>query len=93
MIEKADAMYCKIFKGNKEQELYVFVPFDKGEDNIPEALKQKMGVISEVISLEISAEKKLARAKAAKVMEDIREKGFYVQLPPEITGQVLFDGD
>lgn len=90
---KTEAMYCTVYKGSKEQELYVFVPFDKGEGNIPDALKTRMGKISEVMSLEITPEKKLARAHAGKVLEEIREKGFYLQLPPEITGQVLFDGD
>lgn len=86
-------MLCTIYKGSREQELYVYVPREKGEENIPDELRQRMGKIREVMTLKITEDRKLARAEAAQVIRDIREKGYYVQLPPEITGQVMYEGD
>ena len=88
-----EAMFCTIFKGNKEPELYVYVPWKTGAGNIPEELQQRMGTLREVMTLSLDPGKKLARANARNVLKDIREKGYYLQLPPDITGQVLFDGD
>ena len=84
---------CTIFKGSREQELYVYVPSEKGQDNIPEELRQRMGEISEVMTIMIDAEKKLARASAQNVLASIEESGFFLQLPPEISLDVLNDGD
>ena len=52
-----------------------------------------MGALTAVMTITIGPDKKLARARAENVLNDIREKGYYLQLPPEIGGQVLFDGD
>lgn len=89
----SEAILCTIFKGSREQELYVFVPRMAGADNIPDELRERMGELKSVMTLNIGPGKKLARADAGKVLSDIREKGYYLQLPPEINGQVLFDGD
>jgi len=84
---------CTIYKGDKEPELYIYVPREAGKDNIPEELSQRMGEVREVMTISIHAERKLARAKAVNVLASIDEIGYYVQLPPEITGQVLSDSD
>lgn len=89
----ADALRCTIFKGNRERELYVFVPWKEGAANIPDELRQRMGTLSEVMTIMIGPDRKLARADAANVLRDIRAIGYYLQLPPEISGQVLNDGD
>ena len=88
-----EAIRCTIFKGKREPELYVYVPWKAGEVNIPEDLRTRMGALTEVMTIMIAPGKKLARARAESVLMDIREKGYYLQLPPEIGGQVLFDGD
>lgn len=88
-----ESLLCTVYKSIREQALYVFVPQEAGEKNIPEELRQRMGEISEVMNLEITPGRKLARADAAKVLSDIQENGYYLQLPPEISANVLFDGD
>ena len=90
---ESEAMLCNIYKGSRESELYIYVPKKTGKDNIPESLSERMGDITEVMTIEIGPDKKLARANADKVLNEIRNKGYYLQLPPDITGQVLFDGD
>ena len=69
------------------------MPKAQGEDNIPEELRQRMGECLRIMTLIITPDKKLARADAVAVINSILEKGYYLQLPPEITSQVLHDGD
>ena len=86
-------MLCSIYKGSREQQLFLYVPYADGESNIPEQLRERMGEIKRVMTLKITPDRKLARADAEKVLKDIRDQGYYLQLPPEITGQVLYEGD
>jgi uncharacterized protein YcgL (UPF0745 family) len=88
-----DTIRCTIFKGKREPELYVYVPWQAGKANIPSDLQKHMGELREVMTIMIGPDKKLARARVENVLKDINEKGYYLQLPPEIGGQVLFDGD
>ena len=69
------------------------MPKAQGVRNIPEELRQRMGECQEVMVLNITRDKTLARAEASVVIHDISEKGYYLQLPPEITSQVLHDCD
>lgn len=76
------ALLCTIYKGSKEAELYLFVEKKSGLTEVPQDLLEKMGEITEVMTLQITPERKLARVKAVDVLAGIEEKGFYLQLPP-----------
>ena len=41
------------------------------------------------MTLLVTEEKKLARADASKVLHEIIEKGFYIQLPPSIIDEKI----
>lgn len=92
-MQELKTILCTIFKGSREGQLFVFVPQEEGADNIPEELRKRMGKLIQVMTLKIGPDRKLARANAVTVLENIRDKGYYLQMPPDITGQVLFDGD
>jgi uncharacterized protein YcgL (UPF0745 family) len=73
---------CKIYRSSKKEEMYLYV--DSGEDlsRVPEALLSQLGQLSLVMTMLVREEKKLARAEAPKVLAEIEEKGFYLQMPP-----------
>ena len=73
---------CEIYKSKKDEELYVYVDKTQGLQRVPSQLVEKINTKKSVMSLLLSAERKLARADVAKVMADIQEKGFYLQMPP-----------
>ncbi|MGZ8907697.1 MAG: YcgL domain-containing protein, partial [Methylobacter sp.] len=62
--------------------LYLYV--DKKDDfsKVPEALFNSFGKMEFVMDLELTPERKLAKEDAEKVLESLKEKGFFVQLPP-----------
>lgn len=62
--------------------MYVYVDRKEGVSNLPEALLQIFGEPEHVMDMILTPEKTLARAEAGKVLEDIAEKGFYLQMPP-----------
>lgn len=75
-------MQCFIYKSLKKDSLYLYI--DKKDDfsRVPEALFNSFGKIEFVMSLELTLERKLARENAANVIHQLKEKGFFVQLPP-----------
>lgn len=74
--------FCSVFKSNKKQEMYVYVDRAKGIEDLPEALLSAFGEPEHVMDMVLTSDKKLARADAGKVLADIEEKGFYLQMPP-----------
>lgn len=75
-------MLCEIYKGNKKAEMYLYVPLNKGLKDVPEVLLQSFGELELVMKLELNISRKLARVDVATVLEDIQDKGFYLQVPP-----------
>jgi uncharacterized protein YcgL (UPF0745 family) len=75
-------MQCFIYKSLKKDQLYLYV--DKKDDfsRVPEDLFNSFGRIEFVMDLELTPERKLAKEDAGKVLESLKTKGFFVQLPP-----------
>ena len=75
-------MLCFIYKSLKEEHLYLYI--DKKDDfsKVPEALFNSFGRMEFVMDLELTPKRKLAKEDAEKVLTSLKEKGFFVQLPP-----------
>ena len=49
---------------------------------VPEQLLKTLGEIEKIIDLELTPERTVARGEARYIMNDLLEKGFHLQLPP-----------
>jgi hypothetical protein len=78
----AAVLLCTIYRSSREQELYVYVDRRDGLARLPPELLAQLGRTSEVLTLELTPARKLARANAAEVLARIAEQGYYLQLPP-----------
>lgn len=78
-------MQCYIYKSLKKDELYLYLQHKDDFSNIPESLLQSFGRLSFVMELVLSPERKLARENSTKVIESLKNKGFFVQMPPSFT--------
>ncbi|MDG2091350.1 MAG: YcgL domain-containing protein [Gammaproteobacteria bacterium] len=87
------SLLCTIYKGSRENELYLYVVRGDDLSSIPEELLSRMGELKEVMSLELSAKKKLARVKVETVLEEIENNGYFLQLPPNINPAVFTYGE
>jgi uncharacterized protein YcgL (UPF0745 family) len=84
---------CTIYRSNREREMYIYVKRDEGLSRLPEELLTRLGTTSEVMTIKLTPERKLARAKATDVLAAIAAKGFYIQLPPEIQPAIFTMGE
>lgn len=80
---------CAVFKSPKKDEMYLYVDKKEGLERVPEELLGHFGEPIEVMTLLITAEKKLARAEGSKVLDAIESQGFYLQMPPAKDGYML----
>ncbi|MEH6447166.1 MAG: YcgL domain-containing protein [Oleispira sp.] len=75
-------LLCNIYKSRRKEETYLYVSLADDLSRVPEVLLETFGRPELVTKMIITPERKLARADAEKVMASIREKGFYLQMPP-----------
>ena len=76
-------MQCFIYKSLKKDYLYLYVVKKDDFSTVPDALFNHFGKMEFVMDMELSPERKLAREDAGKVIESLKEQGFFVQLPPQ----------
>ena len=74
----------KVFKSLKKLDTYLYLDKSQNIEELPNALRDSFGQYELVLEMELSPERKLARADANQVLSDIALKGFYLQLPPTI---------
>lgn len=77
-------MQCFIYKSARKAELYVYLDRHDDFSAIPESLLQTLGRLEFVMALELTPERRLAREEAGKVIDGIRSKGFFIQMPPAV---------
>ena len=73
-----------IYRSKRQREMYLYVDAAEDLQRVPEVLLKRFGRPVEAMSLELSAERKLARAEAATVLTSIEKSGYYLQMPPQI---------
>lgn len=75
---------CTIYRCSREPEMYLYVDRSEGLERVPDDLQRRAGKFSEVMTIELGPERKLARARAADVLAAIAQQGFFLQLPPDM---------
>ncbi len=79
---RGDKLLCEVFKSSRKEQMYLYVDKRQGLVEVPEALLEQFGKPLPAMTLILTPEKSLGRARAADVMAAIREKGYYLQMPP-----------
>jgi uncharacterized protein YcgL (UPF0745 family) len=76
-------LLCTIYRSNREKELYLFVARTEGLARVPQDLLARLGTTSEVMTIKLTPQRKLARVKAVDVLAAISANGYFLQLPPD----------
>lgn len=85
----SESRLVQAFRSPREEGMYLYVDKKEGLARVPEALLARFGKPESALLLMLTAEHKLARADAAKVLAAIQQQGFYLQLPPEQDMEML----
>lgn len=71
-----------IYRSSKNSETYLYVIKKNGLKELPEALMQLFGKPVHVMDMLLAEDKKLAQTTGEKVLTELTNKGFYLQMPP-----------
>lgn len=74
-------MLCAVYKSPKKAETFLYIEKKDDFSPVPAALMEAFGRPQLVMLVPLS-KRQLANADSAKVMDDIRKQGFYLQIPP-----------
>ncbi|WP_109078806.1 YcgL domain-containing protein [Aggregatibacter kilianii] len=74
-------MLCAIYKSPKEAGMYLYVEKRDQFEALPEALLKVFGKPIFVMPFNLDGKKSLVNADNAEVLQQIKEKGFYLQTP------------
>ena len=72
---------CVVYKSLKKDETYIFIEKSASISDLPADLTNVLGKTEEVMSLNLTPEKKMARGSAAEIMLSIEKQGFHLQMP------------
>jgi uncharacterized protein len=73
--------------------MYLYIHEDKTIDDLPEELVKIIKDLSHAMDLELTPERKLAREDVSIVMNNLEEKGYHLQMPPDPLKPDLYQGD
>jgi len=79
---------CWIYKSPKKEEMYLYLAREDDFDCVPELLLRRFGEPSLVMELELHEGRRLARAEVTEVMRQLREEGYYLQMPPKLVPEI-----
>ncbi|MBB3183070.1 hypothetical protein FHR95_000594 [Halomonas fontilapidosi] len=79
---RGDKLLCQVFKSARKEQMYLYVDKRQGLEEVPEALLEQFGRPLPAMTLILTPERTLGRARAKDVMAAIRDKGYYLQMPP-----------
>lgn len=74
-------VHCDVYKGDKKDDVYLYVDHDDGLDRVPEDLLQQLGEPTISISFILSEDRVLARQDSKRVLRNLVEHGYHLQLP------------
>ena len=71
-----------MYRSSRKEYTYLYLAEGASLEDLPDSLLGAFGTAEFVIDLELSPERKLASENVLQVMENLREQGFHLQLPP-----------
>lgn len=70
--------------------MYLYLSAEDAIDVISEELLHSFGTPVFVLSMELTAQRKLARADACTVLAALQQDGYFLQLPPDLKPSLYF---
>ena len=75
-------MHAYVYKSLRKADTYVYFAARDDFDALPEPVRAQLGGLEFVLEVELTPERRLARADAAQVREALTTRGFFLQVPP-----------
>ncbi|REC94508.1 YcgL domain-containing protein [Kushneria indalinina] len=75
-------LLCQIYKSARHEEMFLYVDRTRGLEVVPQELLAGFGTPQSIMIMVMTPERTLARVETTRVIEALKEKGYYLQMPP-----------
>jgi uncharacterized protein YcgL (UPF0745 family) len=75
-------MHAFVYKSPRKADTYVYLAARDDFECLPGPIRQQLGTLQFVLEVELTPERRLARADAAVVRANLAAQGFHLQFPP-----------
>jgi uncharacterized protein len=75
-------MQCHVYASVRKHDTYLWLDGPQRLDNLPDALRELLGELRFVLELDLQPDRSLPREDAGTVLENLRTRGWHLQLPP-----------
>lgn len=75
-------MHAYVYKSPRKADTYVYLAARDDFERLPAPIRQQLGALQFVLEVELTPERKLARADPAVVRANLAAQGFHLQFPP-----------
>ncbi len=76
---------CDVYRSSKKPDIYLYVAKTDGLSRVPEDLLATFGTPEHTLSFKLTPERRLAKEDTQKVIRNLDEQGYHLQLPPVIS--------
>ncbi len=85
-------MNCYIYRCSRKPDMYIYLAEEDDFSKVPKEIFNNLGIITFAMELDISADKKLAREDPIKVIANLKQNSFHLQLPDQTPIEELMAG-
>ena len=83
---------CWVYRSPRKDEMYLYLRQEDDFSCLPAELLTRFGKPAKIMPLSLNPQRKLAREDVISVMENLRNKGFHLQMPPKMQVD-LYEGE
>jgi hypothetical protein len=85
-----DNTNCWVYKSVRKEEMYLYLSAEDAFDVLSDELLSSFGIPVFVLSMELTANRQLARVDTGKVISALQQDGYFLQLPPDLKPNLYF---
>ena len=82
------AITCDVYKSDKRSEMFIYVSRQEGLERVPVDLLERFGEPILTLSFDLTADRKLAKEDSQKVLRNLEDQGYHLQMPPLTLGDL-----
>ena len=84
--------HCWVYRSSRKDEMYLYLAVENDFDCLPVQLQKNFGAPRLVMELDLQPHRPLAREDINRVIGNLQQQGFHLQLPPKLTPE-LYHGE
>jgi len=75
-------MNCYVYRSNKKQGMYLYLVEKDNFDDVPDSLMKLLGEVVFSFEFDLTKNRKLVKEETREVLRNLKENGFFLQMPP-----------